>query len=458
VSVRARSQPVGVAVVGTGYFGSGLLRRLALLESFAPRVAANRSLDRALAAFERSGVARSQVVVADDRRQAQTALDAGQYVATSDLLLPAALDGIDVVAEATGDVLVGCQVALAAIDGGKHVVAANPEAHATIGPLLKVLADRAGVVYSDVDGDEPGLLGELLEYCASLGLEVVVAGNCKGVLKRYATPETQAAFAAEYGLKPWIATAAADGTKLNFELTVVANASGLSPAVRGMHGPTTNVEHLISDYERLGLLDGGHYVDYAHGLGSGVFVLLRSDDPEVRSDFRYLKMGSGPYYVLLRPLVLIHYQAPRSILRAARLGEATVAPRGAPVAETIAFGKRDLEAGRALDGIGGFDTYGLIVDAREAARERLLPVGIAQYARLIRPVGKDEPIGYDAVEFDRDNLALGLRRRQDAFFAALPAGASQACQSCQPALNTRWTPASATASRIQAKLPVGTQE
>jgi predicted homoserine dehydrogenase-like protein len=148
-----------------------------------------------------------------------------------------------------------------------------------------------------------------------------------------------------------------------------------------------------------------------------VFAVVNSDDPQLRSDFRYLKMGDGPYYLLYRPQVLIHYEAPRSIARAARLGEATVAPQGAPVAETIAFAKRDLQPGQRLDGIGGFDTYGLILRADEAVRDGLLPIGLSQYARARRHIRKDEPIGYDAVEIQTDNLALELRRQQDAFFA-----------------------------------------
>jgi predicted homoserine dehydrogenase-like protein len=412
------SASISVGVVGTGYFGSGLLRRLALLNGFRPAIAANRTLERALCAFERAGVSPGEVEVTRDVRTAQAALDAGRYVATDDLQLPAALDGIDVVAEATGDVLVGAQIALDAIRAGKHVVAANPEAQATVGPILKVMADRHGVVYTDVDGDEPGLLKDLLDYCGGMGLEVLAAGNCKGVLKRYATPATQAEYAATYGLKPWIATAAADGTKLNFELTVVANASGLVPAIAGMHGPHTDPEHLVLEYERLGLLDGGHYVDYAHGLGSGVFAIVRSDDPEVQSDFRYLKMGDGPFYLFLRPLVLIHYQAPRSVARAVQLGEPTVAPMaGAPVADTVAFAKRDLSAGQAIDGIGGFDTYGMIVRRDDAVRNELLPIGIAQYATVRRAIRQDEPITYSDVEIEPSNLALDLRRQQDALFA-----------------------------------------
>ncbi|MBV9547206.1 MAG: NAD(P)-dependent oxidoreductase [Chloroflexi bacterium] len=422
---RLERPRIGVAVVGTGFFGAGLLRRLAAVPDFEPRVVANRTLDHALDAIRRAGIASCQVVVTHDAREARAALNAGRLVVTSDLLLPAALDGVDVVAEATGDVVVGSRVAHTAIQAGKHVVAANPETQATVGPILRVLADANHVIYSDVDGDEPGLIRSLLDELASMGLEVAVAGNCKGVLKRYATPESQAGFAARFGLKPWIATAAADGTKLNFELTVVANASGLTPAVRGMRGPSTDAEHLVEDYHRLQLLDGGHYVDYAHGLGSGVFAIVRSDHPEVQSDFRYLKLGEGPYYAFVRPLVMCHYHAPRSISRAAWLGEPTVAPLGAPVAETIAFAKRDLEAGAELDGIGGFDLYGLIVRADEAARECLVPIGVAQYGRLRRSVRKDEPLEYDAVEFASDNFALQLRRQQDALFGVqVAAGAA----------------------------------
>jgi predicted homoserine dehydrogenase-like protein len=412
------SDPVRVAVVGTGYFGSGLLRRLALLDGFVPRVAANRTLERALAGFTRAGVPRERIVVAREVSDAEAALDSGCYVATTDLLLPTMLEGIDVIAEATGDVVVGAEVACAAIRARKHVVAANPEAQATVGPILREFADEAGVVYTDVDGDEPGLLKDLVTYCSSMGLDVVLAGNCKGVLKRYATPETQAAFAAQYNLKPWMATAAADGTKLNFELTVVANATGFTPTRQGMFGPTTTPEQLTADFERLGVLESGPHVDYAHGLGSGVFAIVRSTDPEVQSDFRYLKMGNGPYYAFLRPLVLIHYLAPNSIRRAARFGEATVTPAGGPpVADTIAVAKHDLVPGQRLDGIGGFDMYGVIARSEDVRPSGCLPIGIAQYARVRRAIRKDAPIVCDDVEFDTDNLALQLRRKQDAWIA-----------------------------------------
>lgn len=401
--------------MGTGYFGSGLLRRLAVVDGFAPRVAANRTLERALAALRSAGIDLHDVVVTDDVGVAESAIQAGRYVATTDLQLPSELTSIDVIAEATGDLLTGASVALRALEAGKHVVAANSDVQATVGPMLKVFADKAGVVYSDIEGDEPGLLKRLVDYCDDMGLEVVVAVNGKGVLKRYATPETQAAYAAEYGIQPWLATAAADGTKLNFEMTVVANATGFVPATPGMHGPVTDLQHLVRDYQKLNLLDGGHYVDFMLG-GRGVFVIVHSDDPGIQSDFSYLKLGDGPFYVLQRAEVLVHYAALLSIRRAV-LGRPTVTPLGAPVAETVAFAKRDLKAGQRLDGVGGFDTYGLIVGAHQVVRDRLLPVGLAQYVRTRRHIRKDEPIAYSDVVVEEENLALELRHEQDKLFA-----------------------------------------
>jgi predicted homoserine dehydrogenase-like protein len=92
-----------------------------------------------------------------------------------------------------------------------------------------------------------------------------------------------------------VSDAAADGTKLNFEMTVVANATGFVPAIRGMRGPAVDLSHVVAELQALGLLDGGgHYVDCVLG-GRGVFVIVQSDDPEVRSDFSYLKLGDGPF-------------------------------------------------------------------------------------------------------------------------------------------------------------------
>jgi predicted homoserine dehydrogenase-like protein len=414
---RATGRPARVAVVGTGYFGGNLIRRLARVRGLTPAIAANRTLERALDALRAAGVADDRIRVCDDPLTAETELERGNSVATACLTLPAHVPSIDVVMESTGNVLVGAEVALDAIRQTKHVVAANPETQCTVGPILADFARSAGVVYSDVDGDQGGMLKDLYDYARGLGFTPVVAGNCKGVLKRYATPETQAAFAQAAGIKPWIASAAADGTKMQVENAIVANATGMRPARVGMYGPQTTLDTLLNDFDALGLFEHGPIVEYTLGIPTGVFMVIRDDDAATRDDLRYLKMGDGPHYVLYRPHVLVHYAAPLSAAEAVLYGTPTITPRGEPVAEVATFAKRDLRAGQHLDGIGGFDTYGLIASADDARRERLLPVGLAEFARLTRDVRRDESIAYDAITFEEDNLVLDLRREQDALFA-----------------------------------------
>jgi predicted homoserine dehydrogenase-like protein len=419
---QREGRPVRVAVVGTGYFGTAVVRQMARMPGLVPAVAANRTLERAVAALCSAGVDPSAIQVCDDPRSARIALDEGRYVATRSLTMPAHIDGIDVVMEATGDVLVGAEIALASIRQRKHVVAANTEVQATVGQILRAEADDAGVVYSDVDGDQPGILKGLYDYCSSIGLTPVVAGNCKGVMKRYATPETQAAFAQAYGLKPWLATSAADGTKLNFEMAVLANATGMRPARTGMVGPQTSLDTVLDDFEAHRLLSQGPIIEYTLGIPRGVFLIVHSDDPVDHRELRYCRMGDGPSYLFYRAHVLIHYEAPLSAAEAALYHAATISPEGAPVAEVVTFAKRDLRAGQRLDGIGGFDCYGLTAPADTSRADGLLPMGLAAYARLTHDVAKDEPIVKDAVVFEDENLVLRLRRQQDAMFASAGAG------------------------------------
>ena len=61
-------------------------------------------------------------------------------------------------------------------------------------------------------------------------------GNIKGLQDRYRTPLTQRAFAEKWGQKPEMVTAFADGSKVNFEQAIVANAVGMTVARRGMLG------------------------------------------------------------------------------------------------------------------------------------------------------------------------------------------------------------------------------
>ena len=103
-------------------------------------------------------------------------------------------DGIDILLEVTGTVEPAARVVSDAFDHGKNVVLVNAELDSLLGPILKVKADKAGVVVTHTDGDEPGVAMTLLRYLRTLGLRTVAAGNIKGMVDYYRTPETQKAF------------------------------------------------------------------------------------------------------------------------------------------------------------------------------------------------------------------------------------------------------------------------
>ncbi len=404
---------MNVAVIGAGFLGGGLIHHLSKIRGMRPAIVANRTPERAEAALRRAGVDPGKIVRLEDPEAARRALDEGFRVVTRSFELPALVPQVDAIMEATGTLHIGTEIALSAIGGKKHIIEANPEVQVTLGYLLKEKADEAGVVYSDIDGDQPGIIMNLWSYTAGLGLEPVVAGNCKGVMKRYATPRTQEAFAKNAGISPWIATAAADGTKLNMEMAIVANATGMGLAKTGMVGVETQLENCLEDFRRQGLLGGPPLVEYTLGIPSGVFVIARSEDPHLQKEFRYLKMGDGPDYLFYRPYVLCQFEAPLTAAEAVLYGTATLTPLGRPVADVGTFAKRDLRAGEPLEGIGGEKHYGLIVESEALAREKVLPIGVAEYATLEKDVRKDSPIRADDVVLDEESLVVRLRLEQE---------------------------------------------
>jgi predicted homoserine dehydrogenase-like protein len=158
-------------------------------------------------------------------------------------------------------------------------------------------------------------------------------------------------------------------------------------------------------------------VDYVLGAepGNGAFVVVHSDQPITQQYMRYFKMGDGPLFLFYTPFHLPTIQLPGTIGRVALFNDAAVAPLGPPVADVVAIAKRNLPAGTTLDGVGGFDCYGVIEDAGVAARDRLLPMGIAGDCRLIRSIPQDQPLTYADIELPPDRLCDRLREEQAAW-------------------------------------------
>jgi predicted homoserine dehydrogenase-like protein len=414
---------VRVGLVGAGYMGRGVAHHVfTALPGMRIVAIANRTLSEAERAYREAG--QNAAVRVETLPALEEAIARGRHAVTEDAMLLCEAGGIDVILEATGEVEFGAGVAVRAIDHGKHLVLMNAELDALLGPILKVRADRAGVVYTNTDGDQPGVVMNLLRFVKGIGFEPVLAGNIKGMLDPYRTPKTQRSFAEAHGQGVKMITSFADGTKLSMEQAVIANATGFRVGRRGMYGPACDhASDAAALFPMEEMLDGG-LVDYILGAepGPGVFVLGYSEDP-IRSGYmHYFKMGKGPLYVFYVPCHLPHLEAPTTVARAALFGDAAIAPRGASVCEVVTLAKRDLEAGEVLDGIGGFDAYGVIDNADVAQSLGLLPMSLSEGCRLKRAVRRDEPIAYADVHLPEGRLCDALRKVQNAHFNVGPVG------------------------------------
>jgi len=171
----------------------------------------------------------------------------------------------------------------------------NCEMDATVGPVLKHYADKNEVIYTNTDGDEPGVASNMYRFVKTIGLKPILAGNLKGFYDPYRNPDTQLDFALKNNQKPRMMTSFIDGTKLSFELTVLANCLGFGVGKRGMFGPKcADVREAAQQYQ----LDNYHeqgIVDYLLGAapGTGAYVIGYSEDKVKKEYLRYLKMGDG---------------------------------------------------------------------------------------------------------------------------------------------------------------------
>ena len=152
-----------------------------------------------------------------------------------------------------------------------------------------------------------------------LGLIPRVIGNVKGLQDPYRNPTTQKGLAERWGQNPAMVTSFADGSKISFEQTIVANATGFKVKSRGMSrgleydGDVMQIGKLY-DIDELRALGG--IIDYVVGTPlTKVYVLAEHPDPKQQHYLNLYKMGEGPLYPFFIPYHLVHFEVPNSIAR-----------------------------------------------------------------------------------------------------------------------------------------------
>src|SRR6185295_3726250 len=148
-----------------------------------------------------------------------------------------------------------------------------------------------------------------------------VIGNVKGLQDPYRNPETQRAFAEKWEQNPAMVTSFADGSKISFEQTIVANATGFKVRQRGMSRGVKfdgSPLELPSLYDIDEVRELGGIIDYTVGPPLvKIFVLAEHPDPKQQHYLNLYKMGAGPLYPFWTPYHLVHFEVPSAIARVA---------------------------------------------------------------------------------------------------------------------------------------------
>jgi predicted homoserine dehydrogenase-like protein len=419
----AEGKPIRVGMVGTGFMGSGVAMQIAeSVPGMELCAIAARNPERAIEAFCQTMDARD-VVRAANQAEIEAAVASGKRVVTEDHVGLARAGGLDAILDVTGSM----DYALAAVEGaletGKHVILMNAELDGTVGPYLKTKADKAGVVFTNVDGDQPGVQMNLYRYVRSIGVKPLLCGNIKGLQDTARTPDTQRGFAEKWGQNVNMVTSFADGTKISFEQAIVANGTGMRVAKRGMIGPDPTeknptlplrpLEEYVAMLAPRIDMNGPGIVDFVVGArpGPGVFVLGTHNNPRQQHYLNLYKLGEGPFYLFYTPYHLCHFEVPLTIARAVLFQDAALTPDGAPKVGVVATAKRDLAPGDVIDAIGGFDSYGEAENIETVVAENLLPMGLAGSCTVTRPIAKGQTLTFA-------DVTVPAGRRIDAMYAA----------------------------------------
>ncbi|MEK9672293.1 MAG: flagellar biosynthesis protein FlgA [Rhodospirillaceae bacterium] len=376
--------------------------------------------------------------------------------------------GLEVAVEATGLPEIGIKHALAGFARGLHVVMVNVEADVLAGPLLARRAREMQVVYTMAYGDQPALICEQVDWAQTIGPGVVAAGKGTLYMPEFhtSTPDTvwdyfglTADRAKASGMNAKMFNSFLDGTKSGIEMAAVANATGLTPAPRGLEFPPVEVDRLASTLipkADRGVLHHKRQVevissrgrdgqDLQNDLRWGVYVVFKAPTEYVRrcfADYGIITDEGGGYSALWRPYHLVGLELGVSVANAAILGRATGQADGFQ-GDVVACAKRDLKAGQELDAGGSFCFWGKLMPATDSLAAKTVPIGLAQNIKLKRPIKQGAVVNWDYVERNAQDETYLFRHEIETLFEPQPQPAAPAKVTTQPLAQSSGKPGAA---------------
>jgi predicted homoserine dehydrogenase-like protein len=369
-----QAEPVNVAVVGTGFVSRNFVK----------------------AFHGRRGITVSGVVT---RRRTADIRDFPLCEALTNHI-EEIINDCDVILECSGDPVHATGVVDAALDAGLPVVTLNSEFHVTAGSYF-----HGRGLLSEAEGDQPGVFAAHDQFVREMGFRPLLYCNLKGFLDHAPSRQQMLYWSTKQGISMPMATASTDGTKVQMEQALVANALQAAILEPGLAGPedesyTAAAMRLARRAKAL----GEPVSDYVlcRSAPHGVLIIAEHDD-EQAAPLDYLKLGDGPFYALLRPSIFAHLEIPRTI-RSILRGDVLMDNSALPRVGVAAVAKREIVAGEEIEnGIGSFEFRGSAV--RIAEEPDHVPIGLMQKARIRRNLGPGQVVSFDDVDLP-DTLAL----------------------------------------------------
>jgi predicted homoserine dehydrogenase-like protein len=364
---------------------------------------------------------------------------------------------LDAIVESTGNPEAGARHAAAAIQAGQHVAMVTKEADSVIGPVLNQLAEKAGVVYTPVDGDQHGLLMGLVSWAKSLGLQIICGGKARPYDFIYnETAQTVSSGAIDLNLSVEDMTALRGieegrtgsviekrrmilnalpqiGAADLCESVIAANATGLTPDIPSMHAPIvriTEIADVLSPGEDGGILANRGVIDVITclrredeaGLGGGVFLVFGCKEDDTWKFVREKGLiinRQGTCGVVYRPYHLLGVETPISIICAGLLNLSTGSLHYKPHFDLVAKTRFDLKAGNSipLDHEGNTDSFEyLIMPASAIDKGNPIPFYMAAGNQIKCDVSAGTIMTCDMIAEPENSSLWELRRQQDQMF------------------------------------------
>ena len=418
--------PVKVALIGAGKFGSMFLSQVPSTPGIEVLVIADLKPDNAIKACKNVGWS-------DDLINKTKFVDTG-----ADAIK---LNEVEVVIEATGFPAAGIEHARQAFQNGKHIIMVNVEADVLAGAALAKEANSVGVVYSMAYGDQPALTAEIVEWARASGFNVTSAGKGTRYQPIYhkSSPDTVWDYygltheeARKAGMNPKMFNSFLDGTKSGLEMAAIANACDLEVPTNGLLFPPCGMDDLANILKPLefgGLLEKNGQVEVVSSLERdgrpvfkdlrwGVYAVLEAPNDYAASCFKQYGMNTddtGKYSAMYKPFHLIGMELNISVFSAALLKQATGQTKKF-TGDVVSITKKNLKKGEILDGEGGATVWGKLVPSKLSLSMEALPIGLAHGIKLKNEIEENKIITWNDVDFSSNDPAISYRRKMEKDF------------------------------------------